>query len=139
MKRSVLLIAAASLACLVYASPALAVGEWMHNGSLMHMSEGHNFTIVYQDPKPGIQAVGVREGTVLFYGNEYGNKRVEGTAFVFKRGCQGAPYSVSGRFSGDYETLVLNGPAPVFDPSSCRVVGYRQNKNSHLVFINAGD
>ena len=79
----------------------------------------------------------MREGTTLFLGTEYADGSVEGTAYVFKKGCAPAGYDVSGSFSGDTNRLVLSGAAPTWG-SKCRVVGYTNNKNSVLVFEYQG-
>lgn len=77
---------------------------------------------------------GVTPGTLLFRGNfwESGGvnlRKVNGTAYVFKRGCKPAGYKVSGYWLED-GTLEMNGSAPVRG-SGCKITRYRQD---NLVF-----
>ncbi len=102
-------------ACSLCALPALAAdGPWNHNGSVVYMSDGSDFypnqlKIWYTDPRDGMRAEGVRNGTVLFRGLEYEDGTVEGVAYVFKSGCSPAGYNVSGTFDEYSEYLVLAG------------------------------
>lgn len=112
-----------------------------HNGSAMVVNPVDG-TIVYREPKRSISGT-VKPGTLLFKADTpwdpYDDKAiVEGTAYVFKKGCKPAPYEVSGRQEG-WHTLILKGAAPVRAKNGCSVVGYKMNGNSTLKFISWGD
>ena len=103
-----------------------------HNGSQMevHACPDGRMTISYDVPKPSLQRIGVRGGTLLFTGNFWDSggsnlRRVRGTAFLFKPGCQPAGYEVEGYWLAD-GSLSLSGTAPV-RRSGCTVSGYRQD------------
>lgn len=112
-----------------------------HNGSDVRISPSSG-EIVYERPKKGISGT-VKPGMLLFkastpwdpYDN---NAPIEGTAYVFKKGCEPAPYQVSGHQQG-WHTLVLRGAAPVRDKNGCRVIGYKMNSNATLKFVSFGD
>ncbi|CAN5252064.1 hypothetical protein BH10PSE8_BH10PSE8_04450 [soil metagenome] len=112
---------------------------WSHNGSVMQVSK-ESGRIVYEDPKPSIAGT-VSRGTTLFEGR-FDGKRVSGTAYVFKKGCDPAPYPVAGSLerdpNGAGERLVLSGPAPKRDRNSCAIVG-KTSTHSRLVFELNGD
>lgn len=64
---------------------------------------------------------------------------ISGTADVFKKGCDPAPYPVSGGFRTSWHTIILKGTAPVRAKGSCEVTGYKNNGNSLLEFQNLDD
>jgi hypothetical protein len=106
-----------------------------HNGSLMRMVTlryGRGIEIRYEEPRPGLQDVGVRQGTVLFRGSWRGNTLV-GQALTFPNGCRSVPYEVKG-YVGRYGEIVLEGMAPVVKPYSCMFLGWERNRNSYLRF-----
>jgi len=106
-----------------------------HNGSLMRMVTlpyGRGIEIRYEEPRPGLQDVGVRQGTVLFRGNWRGDTLV-GQALTFPNGCRSVPYEVKG-YVGRYGEIILEGMAPVVRPYSCVLVGWERNHNSYLRF-----
>lgn len=112
-----------------------------HNGSAMIVEPGAG-TIVYRDPKKSISNT-VKAGALLFKANApwdpYDDKVViRGTAYVYKHGCDPAPYEVSGHQQG-WHTLVLKGRAPVREKTGCRVIDYKMNGNSTLKFVSWGD
>ncbi|MBD9372899.1 hypothetical protein IB238_09745 [Rhizobium sp. ARZ01] len=112
-----------------------------HNGSAMNIDPSRG-TIVYRDPKKSIAGT-VKSGALLFKADApwdpYDDKTiVKGTAYVFKKGCDPAPYEVSGRQQG-WHTLVLKGVAPVRAKNSCKVIGHKMNGNSTLKFVSWGD
>jgi hypothetical protein len=128
-----------------YVSNAAAVVDnrnyFVHNGSSMLVDPDAG-VITYDSPKQSI-AGSVQPGMLLFrayapWNPDDGNALVSGTAYVFKKGCAPAPYPVSGRHEGR-DTLVLYGAAPVREKHGCRVVGYRMNGNSRLIFTVLGD
>lgn len=106
-------------------------GEFMgHNGSTMfHHQKQH--IIVYADPKPSI-AGSIIPDTVLFRGWAVPNEGISGIAYTFKKGCDPAPYLVTGYDNGSFQ-LTLRGQAPVRE--GCKVVGYSdKGPNATLVF-----
>ena len=92
---------------------------YFHNGSTVLVDERAG-VIRYEAPKASIRAA-VSKGTVLFRGTFAASGAVTGTAYVFKAGCEPAPYAVSGRSQGS--TITLKGEAPRRDPNSCAVLG----------------
>jgi hypothetical protein len=112
-----------------------------HNGSLTDIDPTMG-TITYREPKKSISGT-VKPGALLFKADKpwdiYDDKTVvRGIAYVFKKGCAPAPYSVSGHHEG-WHTLILEGPAPIREKSGCKVIGYRKNGNSVLKFVSLGD
>ncbi|MCY1644761.1 hypothetical protein [Methylorubrum sp. SL192] len=82
---------------------------YFHNGSEVLVDERVG-VIRYDVPKTSIRAA-VSKGTVLFRGTFAASGAVTGTAYVFKAGCEPAPYAVSGHSKGS--TITLKGNAPV--------------------------
>lgn len=112
-----------------------------HNGSAMRVDPAEG-TITYYKPKASIAGT-IKPGTVLFQADApwdpYDDSAlIRGTAYVFKKGCEPAPYPVSGRHSG-WHTITLKGAAPVREKSGCKVIGYKMNGNSTLKFESWGD
>ena len=106
---------------------------WFHNGSTMVVNE-QTGRIVYEEPKASIAGT-VPKGAILFEG-KFDGKRISGTAYVFKKGCDPAPYQVSGRVEdrkGFGSRIVLTGPAPKRDRNSCAIIGTTAT-HSRLVF-----
>jgi hypothetical protein len=97
----------------------------MHNGSGVVMTQTFNGSIAHVDisydkPRAGISAT---PGKLLFTG-QYDGKRnwYNGVAYVFKKGCDAAPYPVTGTQSGP--GIVLLGEPPLRDPNSCAIIGF---------------
>ena len=112
------------------ASPARG-GEsiWTHNGSTVRwVSSGQGRWLYYLKPRPGLIAIGVEPGTLLFEGHRIGNV-LSGTAFVFSENCPPAPYRVEGVIYSETD-VKLDGAVPVVDPSSCQVVDYTWDSHS---------
>jgi hypothetical protein len=112
-----------------------------HNGSDVRIAPSSG-TIIYESPKKGIAGT-VKSGMLLFKADTPwdpydDNAPVKGTAYVFKKGCEPAPYQVSGHQQG-WHTLVLKGAAPVREKNGCRVIGYKMNSNATLKFVSLGD
>jgi hypothetical protein len=112
-----------------------------HNGSAMVIDPNAG-TIVYREPKKSLAGT-AKSGALLFKASApwdpYDGKAiVRGTAYVFKKGCEPAPYEVSGRQEG-WHTLVLKGAAPVRAKNGCKVVGYKLNGNATLKFVSWRD
>ncbi|WP_134497396.1 hypothetical protein [Microvirga pakistanensis] len=115
-----------------------------HNGSLVRVNDEIG-EIRYEDPKKSIAGT-VTPGTLLFKGtfrnlakpNEAVRGVVEGTAYVFKKGCQPASYHVQGTY--DTWTITLKGPAPKRDRNSCEVQDVTSaSRHSVLRFEALGD
>lgn len=97
---------------------------YLHNGSMMHVNKGAG-EIRYYEPKSSISGT-VQQGTVLFRG-EFKNApgleargTVTGTAFVFKKGCEPAPYLVSGTYNS--YSITMKGAAPRRAKDSCAIL-----------------
>lgn len=109
---------------------------WDHGGSEVAIDHDRGL-IVYVRPKPSLQGV-IRPGQVLYRGTIPANGgSASGTAFVFRKGCLPAGYSVSGAFSHDADrpTLLLTGHAPRRAKSGCEIVAHDHGgPNSRLEF-----
>jgi len=109
------------------------ISTWDHNGSTMVMEKvRRNVEIRYERPSRRIRRLGVRSGDVLFEGRLKRNGRIAGEAFVFRRNCQPAGYSVRGRFDPDsgQDELILRGASPIRERRGCDVIDYSRNRNS---------
>ncbi|QRM35092.1 hypothetical protein [Microvirga sp. VF16] len=102
---------------------------YIHNGSGMYVNMGTGI-IRYAAPKESIAGT-VKEGTVLFRG-EFKNApgleargTVNGTAYVFKKGCEPAPYQVSGTYNA--WSVTMKGAAPRRAKDSCAVLEATKN------------
>jgi hypothetical protein len=110
---------------------------YIHNGSEVGVNFSKGY-IKYWTPKPSI-AGAVSSDTILFQGT-FRNVRdlklqgtITGTAYVFKKGCEPAPYSVSGKYSDG--RIVMRGSAPQRDKNSCAIIGYStKSPNAVLEF-----
>jgi len=112
----------------------------LHNGSLMIMTRSSNghVEIRYEQPRAGMP---VTKGALVFTG-QYDGKRntYTGVAYMFKRGCEPAPYPVDGAMTGP--GVILSGSPPIRDRHSCAILGEvpfsrfaaESNKNMRLVF-----
>jgi hypothetical protein len=112
-----------------------------HNGSETDVDPAAG-TIKYRKPKRSLSGT-VKAGDLLFKADNAWDiydetAPVRGTAYVFKRGCEPAPYRVSGYHRG-WHTLVLDGPAPVREKAGCKIIGYKRNANATLTFTSLGD
>ncbi len=109
----------------------IVMGEGMgHNGSVVFHHENVH-VIVYSMPKPEIAGT-IKPDTVLFRGWHVPGEWFSGVAYTFKKGCDPAPYLVSGHYQRSLK-LTLSGKAPVRD--GCKVVGYSASSpNAKLVF-----
>ena len=103
---------------------------WAHNRSIMYMVEdGTHRQIYYDDPRPGLKEVGVKQGTLLFDGVVDGTA-LSGTAFVFAKECDPLSFAVTGKLSVDGKRITLNGKAPRVG-AHCSSAG---NKREELIF-----
>ncbi|MFM9942157.1 MAG: SH3 domain-containing protein [Hyphomicrobiaceae bacterium] len=82
--------------------------RWILKGSTFVLTiEDDMWIFRYLDPRPGMVEEGVRRGTILFKGREYGYG-LTGTAYRFSKRCGVLPYEVSGDFEPD-GSLTLTG------------------------------
>ena len=103
---------------------------WTHNRSIMYMTEdGTHRQIYYDDPRPGLKEVGVKQGTLLFDGVVDG-ANLSGTAFVFAKDCDPLSFAVTGKLTRDGKRITLNGKAPRVG-TQCRTAG---DKQEELIF-----
>ncbi|WP_262267093.1 MULTISPECIES: hypothetical protein [Microvirga] len=112
---------------------------YLHNGSGMYVSMGTGI-IRYSTPKASIAGT-VQEGTVLFRG-EFKNApgleargTVSGTAYVFKKGCEPAPYPVSGTY--DAWSVTMRGAAPRRAKDSCAILEATKNSPHSVLRFEA--
>lgn len=103
----------------VAAIPAAASADscWTHNGSLMRLKANEaERRFLYEKPKAGLAAAGVRKGTLLFNGVKGGNW-YSGTARVFSKSCPGSPleYQVEGPVNAAQTRVEVTGEREVYD------------------------
>jgi hypothetical protein len=108
------------------------LSQWEHNGSVVYLTaDGAKRRFYYDAPRAGLDAIGVKRGTLLFEGRKDGD-RYSGTAYLFSQKCGLQAYAVSGPVASDQSqiTITLSGQAPRLD-ATCKQVGLR---NDNLVF-----
>jgi hypothetical protein len=93
------------------------------------LEDGRHRQIYYDDPRPGLKEVGVKQGTLLFDGVMDGTA-LSGTAFVFSKKCDPLSFAVTGKLTREGKRMVLNGKAPRIG-KSCKIAG---NKQEELIF-----
>ena len=71
---------------------------------------GRSGCFAYRDPRPGLRELGIANSSLLFDGRRDGNV-ISGTAYVFAKGCEPAPYSVTGNITNE-TSILLVGAAP---------------------------
>lgn len=116
-------IALAGLTLGVSTGQAQADSCWMHNGSLMRLAaRGNQRAFWYESPRSGLQAAGVRRGTLLFNGYKNGNW-YSGDAAVFSSACPGQPlnYYVEGPVASSQTRVTMRGSREVY--KNCRPTG----------------
>lgn len=116
--------------------------EFWHNDSLM-VADPKRGLIIYKKPKKSISN-SVKPGDVLFRGRPWdlyeSEPGMQGTAYIFRKGCAPEPYAVSGGQRQSWHTLVLRGEAPVRAKKGCDIVSKtRQGGNAELIFESAID
>jgi uncharacterized caspase-like protein len=108
---------------------------WTHNGSTMRLvASGDQRIFLYERPRSGLIAHGVRSGTTLFEGRRTGN-RYTGTAYRFSAQCGLRGFPVAGQVENGDRRVRLNGRYPVFGPG-CTLSG--RNEPETLIFDFAG-
>lgn len=105
-------------------SATASSSQWSHNGSRLAL-KAYNASreFYYENPRPGLVAVGVSRGTLLFRGKKIGES-YEGTAYIFNQSCGPQAYDVSGPISNGQRRITLFGQAPLLD-RQCKVIGRR--------------
>jgi hypothetical protein len=95
----------ATAAILATIGAASADSCWTHNGSLMRLrAYADSRSIVYEVPRHGLSAIGIRRGTELFNGTSDGES-YSGTAVVF------TPFKTSSGFlANDAVRYNVSGP-----------------------------
>src|SRR5690606_26613480 len=94
--------------------------------------------IIYSKPRKGLS---VQPGTVLFKGRPWSSEDddavIRGTAHVFRKGCEAAPYEARGMYHHTYRIFEFTheGMAPVRGKGSCDIVGHdTRSSNGTLKF-----
>ncbi|NBJ13682.1 hypothetical protein [Microvirga arsenatis] len=99
---------------------------YIHNGSEVGVNFSKGY-IKYWTPKASIAGT-ISADTILFQGTFTNVPKLElrgtvaGTAYVFKRGCEPAPYRVTGTYSNG--RIILRGASPQRAKNSCEISGY---------------
>lgn len=105
-----------------HASPA---SLWDHNGSAMRLEEeGQKRRFVYDQPRNSLGPAGVKNGTVLFDGEEKKDGRLQGYAKLFRKGCDPIDYFVEGAYDKIKGEVLLQGQAPIYSGDGCKITGY---------------
>lgn len=98
---------------------------WDHNGSAMRLEEeGQKRRFVYDQPRNSLGAAGVKNGTVLFDGEEKKDGRLQGYAKLFRKGCEPIDYFVEGAYDKAKGEILLQGQAPIYSGEGCKITGY---------------
>lgn len=98
---------------------------WNHNGSVMAFHKNATErAFVYSRPKPNLDRIGIRRGTVLFRGHSYDGKTYSGQASTFSKYCRSILYEVRGRVNRRGDKITLRGTVPTWT-KACRITGYR--------------
>ncbi|WP_288430162.1 hypothetical protein [uncultured Agrobacterium sp.] len=111
--------------------------EWFdHNGSQMTVEYKYD-AIRYAFPKSSLKGI-IDRNQVVFTGSIVYRGKAEGTAYVYKKGCDWAEYPISGRYDPSVPGFVLTGKAPVRENGGCKVIGYTtKSPNARLVFVDS--
>jgi hypothetical protein len=121
---------ACAVVLLTASSASAEMAPMYHNGSRFVITKDNGIVeIRYETPRKGLP---VKEGQIVFSGTVASRGTYRGTAYTFKRGCEPAPYAVTG-IDAD-PGIIFTGLAPQRDPNGCAVIGSSANKHSRLVF-----
>jgi hypothetical protein len=99
---------------------------WDHNGSLVYLTaQGSTRRFYYDTPLPGLDALEVRPGSLLFEGRKVGEQYI-GTAYIFSKGCSPKAFAASGPVKSDslQISVSVSGKAPLPD-ANCKQIGVR--------------
>lgn len=113
--------------------------EWFdHNGSQMTVEYKYD-AIRYAFPKNSLKGI-IDRNQVVFTGRIEYRGKAEGTAYVYKKGCDWAEYPISGRYEPSVPGFVLTGKAPIREKGGCKVIGYTtKSPNARLVFVDSDE
>lgn len=134
-------VALTGLALTVLAGPRALAAEstWSYNGSSVLLVEsGSDVTITYLEPRTMLKKEGVKRGTVLLKASLDGST-LKGTSYVFRGGCDPAPYDVTGRYEpgGKQQTLEVSGVVPRRAADGCAITTPANARASRLLFTCA--
>jgi hypothetical protein len=115
-------------------------GHWIHPGgsgvSDMRLeTAGNELKFFYVKPREGMIEQGVKQGDLLFDGRIVG-AQYQGTARVFKKGCQPIEFTVTGDVQAS-EYISLDGPYKGFASEGCEA-GER-SAYTRLIFVRLRD
>jgi len=132
-------LAAALLTAPTAASAQDGEGELFdHNGSTI-VAQYRYGNLRYLTVKPSLRGL-VDQGMAVFSGQIERRGKVDGTAYVFKRGCDFVPYDVKGHYDESIPGYVMTGAYPVREKKGCKVVGYSdKGANARLVFVDLAE
>lgn len=123
------------LAAMMLAPSAASAEMFDHNGSLMIVNYDWS-DIRYDTPGDRMGSL-VSPGDPAFTGHIERRGKIEGTAYVYKKGCNFIFYKVSGRYDHAVPGYVLTGAAPIRAKKGCGIVGYTmKSPNARLVFVD---
>jgi hypothetical protein len=110
---------------------------WKHNASIVYLvASGSSREFRYQQPRPGMLAVGARSGSLIFSGVSI-NGRYEGTAYIYNGRCGSFAYPVSGPILNNFERVVVSGQAPRVG-ADCRVQGFLTDTLDFVLLNSTG-
>jgi uncharacterized protein YecT (DUF1311 family) len=134
-------LAAVALATLGTSPLAAAESTWNYNGSsVLLVEDGGSVTVTYIEPRPMLKKENVKQGTVLLKASLDGST-LKGTSYVFRGGCDPAPYEVTGRYvsGGSQRTLELEGVVPRRAVDSCALITPPFARPSRLLFTRTNN
>lgn len=106
-----------------------------HNGSKI-IADYREGSLRYLEVRPGLHGM-VDQGMAAFTGHIQRRGKVQGTAYVFKKGCDFIPYDVKGKYDPSIPGYVMTGAYPVREKNGCKVTGYsKKGANARLVFVD---
>lgn len=118
----------------------VSVMPYEHNGSIMSIIPELGL-IVYDRPRQGLS---VKRGTVLFQGEPWSTDNadrvtIRGKAYVYRRGCEAAPYDVRGVYHHMHGigAMIFEGAAPRRAKDSCNIVGHDSSSSNARLEFNA--
>ena len=139
--RKISAVSATLAACALLPAQAIAAASvWDHNGSSMRLEEqGKKRKFVYDQPSRNLATAGVKQGAVLFDGEEKTDGRLAGYAKLFRKGCDPVDYFVEGALDKSKGEILLQGQAPVYSGEGCKITGYSEDGSaSSLTFTYQG-
>jgi TPR repeat protein len=105
-------VTTSGVASVLPSSAKTAPTYWDFNGSILQLiADGPSRKFYYYAPRPGLDAVGVKRGTLAFDGKRQENKYT-GSAYVFSKACGALAYQVNGIVSDDQRSIRFSGMVP---------------------------